>query len=96
MSEVVAEFIYKTSNPIVKDLARSNGHIAYTNRYNSKAPLPAWKDKFESLMEKYDGTRFSFGQLENWVNNKQIQDRYYDITVALYNSLRPHYITTSK
>ena len=91
MSEVVAEFIYKTSNPIIKERARETGHSAYISSFNSKADIPEWKTKFENVMTNYTGTKFSFEQLENWILIDAIQPRYMDISWALYKSLKPHY-----
>ena len=92
MSEIVAEFIYKTSNPIVNDMARENGEIAYINSYMAKANIPAWRTKFETIMENYNGEKFTFKQLENWVITNEIQPRYSKITNALYESLKSHYM----
>ena len=92
MSEIVAEFIYKTSNPIVVNMARDHGEIAYINSYNAKSSIPTWRTKFESTMKTYDGTKFTFKQLENWLRTNDIQPRYLNITNALYNSLKPHYM----
>ncbi|GAF85780.1 unnamed protein product [marine sediment metagenome] len=93
MSEVVAEFIYQTANPIIKDLAKTQGHQAYINSFNAKASFPEWKSRFMHLMDYYQGEKFSFQQLQDWcLNDGQIQPRYLDITMALYNSLKQHYI----
>ena len=92
MSEVVAEFIYKTSNPIIVEMARENGDIAYINSYKAKAGIPAWRRKFEETMNNYTGEKFTFKQLETWVINGEIQPRYYNITNALYESLKNHYM----
>lgn len=91
MSEVVADFIYQTANPLIKEFAKTKGHQAYINSFNNKKNIPGWKEKYENLMENYQGTKFTFNELETWVTSKTIQDRYLDITVALYESLRPHY-----
>ena len=91
MSEIVAEFIYKTANPIVSELAKKTGEIAYINSLKAKAPIPAWKDKYEGLMTSYKGKKFTFNQLESWVKKGDIQPRYKDITIALYESLKPYY-----
>ena len=72
-------------------MAKEKGDIAYVNSFKAKAPIPQWKLKFESLMNNYNGTKFTFKQLENWVSSNSIQPRYLDITMALYESLKPHY-----
>jgi len=91
MSETVAEFIYKTANPAIKDLARNRGHGAYINSFRSKAQIPEWRNKFERLMDNYAGTKFTFQQLHDWIMTDSIQPRYMDISLSLYESLKPHY-----
>ena len=93
MSENIATFIYQTANPIIKDLAKSQGHQAYINSFKAKQSIPEWKDKFERLMNNYQGEKFTFRELESIYNDlDNIQMRYRDIIIALYDSLKPHYM----
>lgn len=96
MSEVVAEFIYKTANPIIKENAGKIGHQAYINSFASKRDIPAWRNKHESLVNNYGGVKFSYQELANWVTNNEMQPRYSDIITALYESLKPHYSEINK
>ena len=91
--DAVADFIYKTANPQIKYLARNHGNQSYINSLNSKKDIPEWKTKFESLMDQYDGNRFTFDQLKQMSSNdgELFQERYRDISMALYDSLKPHY-----
>jgi len=91
--DTVANFIYKTANSQIKDLARVQGNQAYINSLNSKKPIPEWRVKFETLMSGYSGNKFTFVELEQMCNNDGIkfQPRYRDISLALYDSLNPHY-----
>ena len=92
MSEVVADFIYKMSNPLVKQLAANGqGHKAYINSFKSRESISEWPVVFKSLMTNYEKTyhrSFTFEQLELWcASPNNIQSRYLDITLALYYSL---------
>ena len=89
----VADFIYKTANSQIKYLARTHGNQAYINSLNSKKNIPEWKTKFESLMEQYDGNKFNFEQLKQMCTNngEMFQERYREMSLALYYSLEPHY-----
>ncbi len=90
----VADFIYKTSNTFVKENAVRQGDIAYVNSFNMKRSIVGWRDKFETLMKNYEGKRFTFEELDRLVKEKGFNEdpRYEDIIIALWESLKPHYI----
>jgi hypothetical protein len=94
MSEAVATFIYKTANPFIKRRAEEIGDTAYIQSFKARRNIAAWKDKFEELMSVHGQNKevtFTFTDLEEWYKKREIQDRYFDITEALYLSLAPHY-----
>ena len=91
-SDVVADFIYSTANPFVKELSEKIGDQAFVESLERKKTIPKWKNSFESLLKSYKGQTFSFKELEYLATNKNtIQPRYRDIILALYNSLKDKY-----
>jgi CTP synthase len=90
---VFADFVYQTANDIVRDLAKSQGNAAYVRSLRAKAGIPAWRTKFEQLMaEKFAGPKFDFEQLRACVQAGTVPPRYRDVSLALYDSLKEHYV----